>query len=389
MPDDSIVLMGGMSSDGLKNDVWRSTDLGATWTQKNASAGWVARYTQSSVAMPDGSIVLMGGMSNANSGGRLNDVWRSTDFGATWTQVNSSAGWSPRGTHSSVVIPYTMLDASIILMGGSDINYFKNDVWQSTNNGATWTPVTQNAEWSIRYSPKSVVMPDGSIVLMGGSDNGASNGGRLNDVWRLPNNGATWTPQAANAGWSARSEQSSVATPDGSIVLMGGVDSSGILKNDVWQSTNKGAMWTPANLNAEWFGRYGHSTVATHDGNIILMGGCGFSNDVWRLMPNQTPIANITTIVTTPATNVTTIVTTTITTTSTTTTVTPTVTTTSNCTATQQCCCYACSASSTTGCGEPCVNFFGITLNLWLAIWTLFVAVLVIGIIYYIIKKTQ
>ena len=59
----------------------------------NASAGWTARYGHSSVAMPDGSIVLMGG---CDSSGFKNDVWRSTDNGATWTQVNASAGWTAR-----------------------------------------------------------------------------------------------------------------------------------------------------------------------------------------------------------------------------------------------------------------------------------------------------
>ena len=65
----------------------------APWTQVNASAGWSARYWHSSVAMPDGSIVLMGGY---GSGSLKNDMWRSTDNGATWTQMNASAGWAAR-----------------------------------------------------------------------------------------------------------------------------------------------------------------------------------------------------------------------------------------------------------------------------------------------------
>ena len=84
----------------------------APWTQLNASAGWSARYGHSSVVMPDGSIVLMGGYDPAAT--IKNDVWRSTDNGATWTQMNASAGWSARYGHSSVVMP----DGSIVLMGG-------------------------------------------------------------------------------------------------------------------------------------------------------------------------------------------------------------------------------------------------------------------------------
>jgi len=178
MPDGSIVLMGG--NDGSrKNDVWRSTDNGETWTRMISSADWSARYGHTSVVMPDGSIVLMGGYDGSNK----RDVWRSTDNGETWTRMTSSAGWSARQYHTSVVMP----DGSIVLMGGNDGSR-KNDVWRSTDNGATWTRMTSSAGWSARQYHTSVVMPDGSIVLMGGND-----GRRKNDVWRSTDNGKTWT----------------------------------------------------------------------------------------------------------------------------------------------------------------------------------------------------
>jgi PKD repeat protein len=70
--------------------------------------------------MPDGSIVLMGGYDNVNA--IMNDVWRSTDYGKTWTQVTASAEWSARTGHTIVEMP----DGSIVLMGGGAIS----DVWQ-------------------------------------------------------------------------------------------------------------------------------------------------------------------------------------------------------------------------------------------------------------------
>ncbi|MDO9323690.1 MAG: hypothetical protein Q7T80_01905, partial [Methanoregula sp.] len=63
---------------------------------------------------------------------------------------------------------------------GTTPGVLKNDVWQSTDNGATWTQITSSPGWSARYGHSSVVMPDGSIMLMGGDD-----GGYKNDVWRL------------------------------------------------------------------------------------------------------------------------------------------------------------------------------------------------------------
>ena len=63
------------------------------WTLVNASSGWAARESQSTVAMRNGSIVLMGGYDGPNL---FNDTWLSMDNGATWIQMNASAGWSAR-----------------------------------------------------------------------------------------------------------------------------------------------------------------------------------------------------------------------------------------------------------------------------------------------------
>jgi uncharacterized delta-60 repeat protein len=281
MPDGSIVLIGGVVSDGPDgNDVWRSTDNGATWTQMTGSGGWSGSEGISSVAMPDGSIVLTGGWAN----GGKNCVWRSTDNGATWTQL-PDAGWTGRASHSSVAMP----DGSIVLMGGLGLdnngyNYtYTNDVWRSMDNGATWTQVNASAGWTGRFSHSSVVMPDGSIVLIGGYDGSVTK----NDVWRSTDRGVMWTQMTGSAGWPARSGPSSVAMPDGSIVLMGGYDMLG-RENDVWRSTDNGATWMQVNASAGWSGRNDHSSVAMPDGSIVLMGGDDNGlrvNDVWRFMP--------------------------------------------------------------------------------------------------------
>ena len=222
MPDGGIVLMGGWGA-GNKNDTWQSTDSGKTWKQVNASSGWSARQSHSSVAMADGSIVLMGGY----YGGSIskNDTWQSTDNGKTWKQVNASSGWSARYSHSSVA----MADGSIVLMGGFSGSP-KNDTWRSTNNGKTWTQVNASSGWSARYMHNSVVMPDGSIVLMGGR----SGVTYFNATWRSTDKGATWT-QLPNAEWSARDAISSVVMRDGGIVMMGGYDTSSGQKNDTWR----------------------------------------------------------------------------------------------------------------------------------------------------------
>ena len=190
------------------------------------------------------------------NGNFKNDVWSSTDNGISWTQMNPSAGWSARASQSSVVAPGS--PNTIILMGGQGSGVYKNDVWSSTDNGASWNVVPPvGLIWTPRASQSTVRMQDGSIILMGGYD-----GSFRNDTWRSTDNGASWTQMNASAKWSARSGQSSVAMPDGSIILMGGYEGGVSYKNDVWRSTDNGGNWTQIPVSGlSWLARTSHTSV--------------------------------------------------------------------------------------------------------------------------------
>lgn len=247
-----------------------------TWTEVNSSCGWSGRYSHGSVVLPDGSIVLMGGY----NGAYLNDTWISTDDGVTWTEQNSNCEWLSRNYFGVV----SLSDGTLVLMGGASTGGLCNDTWRSTDNGATWTLVNSSCGWSERYAHNSVVLSDDSIVLMGGRD--GSN--YLNDVWLSTDNGATWTEINPGADWSARHAQSSVALSDDSIVVTGGYN--GAYLDDVWRSTDNGATWTEINSSPGWSAREIHSSVVLPDGSIVMIGGLDGSsiNDMWMSTDNGT-----------------------------------------------------------------------------------------------------
>ena len=81
---------------------------------------------------------------------------------------------------------------------------------------------------------------------------------------------------------------SAVAMADGSIILTGGGMKPqchvNLVLHDTWRSTNNGATWTLMNANSGWSGRFGHTTVALPDGSIVLIAGYAPNDSVLRMM---------------------------------------------------------------------------------------------------------
>ena len=51
--------------------------------------------------------------------------------------------------HSSLLLS----SGTILVMGGYTGSYVMNDVWQSSDGGATWTRVTASAGWAGKRTP--------------------------------------------------------------------------------------------------------------------------------------------------------------------------------------------------------------------------------------------
>ena len=274
----------------FKNDTWKSVDNGATWTLVNLSSGWQGRYGHSTVVLPDDSIVLTGGYSFGSwkDVGDRNDTWRSTDGGATWKLMNASSGWESRSGHCSVALP----DGSIVIMGGRGIfNNFLKDVWRSTDEGASWNLLNSDPGWIGRGYFSCVGMADGSIIMIGGL--GGSGQTAMLDVWSSPDKGLSWRLINASPWADGMMYHSSVVMPDNSIVTMGGY--SGIWKTEVWRSTDQGATWKRVSGDPGWSSRGSPQGQAMPDGSIILMGGDSYNgrnNDTWRFNPSGSSAQN-------------------------------------------------------------------------------------------------
>ena len=114
--------------------------------------------------------------------------------------------------------------------------------------------------------------------MLGGVD---SDGIYRNDVW-FSTDGANWQQATAEAGWSARINHTSLSFANKMWVL-GGTEDYIIRENDVWFSTD-GAHWQQVTAEADWVARV-HHTSLVFDNKMWVLGGEVRNNiiynDVW------------------------------------------------------------------------------------------------------------
>ena len=277
------------------DEVWRSTDGGLTWDQVAASPGSGTRFT---ARADHGSVVLNGVLYViAGAGGDFgvttrDDLWRSTDRGVSWSRVTET------GKNVEIPMDYSFASAvrrdTIYVLGGIRFSPFArlNEVWQSADLGVNWTNITATVTTSpprfpARSATSVVVGSAGAaeLYLIGGSI-GSS---QLNDVWKS-SDGTSWTQVNASAAatdkFPGRSEHSAAAVSEagGDTIYVIGGSRGGNSRSDVWKSVDQGATWTQATANAAFSDRADHAS-AVRDGELYVIGGSGGStlfNDVWK-----------------------------------------------------------------------------------------------------------
>jgi photosystem II stability/assembly factor-like uncharacterized protein len=218
---------------GTENDIFRSSDAGATWTDTNANT-----IALDFAVNPDGTqgVSLLAGGSPAG-------IFKSTDDGVTWTPANNAL--DDFDVNSIAAVPNG--SGGTNLLAGTYSGLFI-----STNDAGYWQRADLNT-LPLDYA----VTPNGS----GGSNIFA---GGFGGVWRSTDYGATWT--AVNAGLTDKIVQGLAATSNGANLFAGG-DPFG-----VYRSTDNGATWALVNNGLTDLRVY---ALLSPDGTNLFAGGAG------------------------------------------------------------------------------------------------------------------
>lgn len=213
--------------------IFKSTDGGATWgqlaaTNPAANGDWL--QVNRIAVHPTNPSILLAATGGVSAGVRCSDnqssrggLYRSTDGGASWTKVFSTAGVV------DVRFQPTMGNNALISVR---VGFYDYAIYYSTNAGASWT-VSSLATGS---GGRKEIAYSGTTAYVS-VDNSTS--GTSGQVWASTNGGATWSFRGApnhlsGLGWYANAIWADPT--DAQHLIVGGLD--------LWRSTNGGTSWT-------------------------------------------------------------------------------------------------------------------------------------------------
>jgi len=266
--DGTRLLVGGGQRFGSQNvGLYRSTDVGVTWTPLHNNTWPVLVVDAIAVDPNDTQTILV-----ATDGSGVN---RTTDGGSTWQigtgGTGSLAGRSLRfrpDSSSELFLGASSLAVFRSTDGGdhfvqssngiSELNLFSIDAnplatnelavaFQGQNNGGVLRSLDAGVTWDLESAPPtrySAVRfaPDGRLYAVStGPSTVAAEG-----LYRRENNG-TWTPLGPNQGPLFESDLSAArfSRNNANLILLGGADFGGAgFEGTIWRSTDAGLSWT-------------------------------------------------------------------------------------------------------------------------------------------------
>lgn len=196
----------------IYNDVWYSNN-GVDWYQATSNAKFEPRFLSANFVYDD-YLWVIGGMNYDYDDLYYSDVWKSNN-GVDWECVTTTTSFTPRGQSGCVVFNNEMW-----LLGGLDINNFKNDIYKS-RDGKNWIKINTGNLFSPRATNNCFIY-NNEIWLIGGLGGDINNYIIYNDVWKTKD-GINWTKVSDNINLPVKSLYGTLVF-DGYIYLIGGSD---------------------------------------------------------------------------------------------------------------------------------------------------------------------
>ncbi len=247
------------------NKVWAGGVTGGLWYNDditNSNSTWTAvddfwqDIAVTSIAYdPNNTQIMYVGTGEGYYTGssRGQGIWKSTDGGSTWTQLQSTNAFDfvldiiVRNEAGTSVI-YAAVDGRYYR--GSWGNYLNQGLQRSTDGGLTWTQVLphhQKVDGSGNthpFTPADIELAADNRIWIGTMNNPWGNGGG-SILWS--DDGTTWSVDSTSYGTIANVGRVELAcAPSDANVVYGLIEANQVLERVIY-TNNKGATWTDKN----------------------------------------------------------------------------------------------------------------------------------------------
>ena len=288
--------------DRTKLDLWAQQRWGTPvsapldpWARSTIGAmpdSWYPRDGAQMVQLDSGRVLYIGGWSPYDPWGSrtTNEVWASDDRGVTWTLLLPHDPDAPRSGPGARFAPghtvgvTTWQGRAVVI--GTDPNQppYTGDVWQESDDGATWTLVSDDAPTAGRCLFMVGSLGD-DLYVMGGQVNIYMQETAIADVWRSSDGGVTWTELDAPP-WAGRGMVYRPVEHDGQLYIVGGGrydDVDVVAYNGVYAFD--GEVWTTvlADGHAQWTATY-YNALAASQGRLWLFNGFTGTEELSRAL---------------------------------------------------------------------------------------------------------
>ena len=289
LTNQNLVSLGGtlymVGSQQVGNDfvplMYQATDGGVIWTNTGTPPPGFLSLRNFRVVADAGALYLIGGRtSNATVMTPANYTYNNAVLKYTpgspgvWATVAANP-FTPIGGSEDLALAWD--GAALYAYGGRVGNGVMGKLFRSTNQGATWTLVSESSNSSL-YGHCMMSDASGVLYAVGGAGFSplSNTVTEFTQVLKSSNGGASWVSLSGPLGSLSVPSQamsSSCAAVDGRLYVLGGVSLAGTnYTGNVLQSLNKGGSW---NLDASSpvFGPRALHGMAVLNGSLMVLGG--------------------------------------------------------------------------------------------------------------------